>query len=79
MESIPPPYSGKKVVIFNHDYCPDENGFVVKYGGSKLDLRQRGLIAWVFGHWHYSYLNDNDVMYIAHVERIIDGSVSALK
>ncbi len=52
--------SGKKVVIFNHDYCPDENGFVVKYGGSKLDLRQRGLIAWVFGHWHYSYLNDID-------------------
>ncbi len=52
--------SGKKVVIFNHDYCPDENGFVVKYGGSKLDLRKRGLIAWVFGHWHYSYLNDID-------------------
>ena len=48
----------KKVVIFNHDYCPDENGFVVKYGVSKLDLKQRGLIAWVFGHWHYSYLND---------------------
>lgn len=52
--------SDKKVVIFNHDYCPDENGFVVKYGASKLDLRRRGLIAWVFGHWHYSYLNDID-------------------
>lgn len=50
----------KKVVIFNHDYCPDENGFVVKYGVSKLDLKQRGLIAWVFGHWHYNYLNDID-------------------
>ncbi len=52
--------SGKKVVIFNHDYCPDENGFVVRYGINKLDLKKKGLIAWVFGHWHYSYLNDID-------------------
>ena len=50
----------KKVVIFNHDYCPDENGFVVKYGVNKLDIKSKGLIAWVFGHWHYSYLNDID-------------------
>lgn len=50
----------KKVIIFNHDYCPDENGFTVKYGTKTLDLREEGLIGWVFGHWHYSYLNDID-------------------
>ncbi len=51
---------GKKVIIFNHDYCPDENGFTVKYGLNELDLKSKGLIAWVFGHWHYNYLNDID-------------------
>lgn len=48
---------GKKVVIFCHDICPDEEGFTVKYGLKKADLKDYGLIAWVFGHWHYNYLN----------------------
>lgn len=51
---------GKKVVIFNHDYCPDENGFEVKYGLNKLDLKEHGLLAWVFGHWHYNYMYQTD-------------------
>lgn len=48
---------GKKVVVFCHDMCPDENGFEVKYGLKTLDLKEHGLLAWVFGHWHYNYLN----------------------
>ncbi len=51
---------GKKVVIFSHDMCPDENGFTVKYGLNTLDLKQQGLEAWIFGHWHYNYLNVTD-------------------
>lgn len=57
---------GQKVVMFNHTYCPDEEGFTVKYGGKKLDLRENGLIAWLFGHWHYNYVNEvNGVLNIS--------------
>lgn len=47
----------KKVVLFNHDYSPDENGFVLKYGLNELDLKDHNLLAWIFGHLHYNYLN----------------------
>ena len=50
----------KKVVIFNHDSCPDENGFEVKYGVNTLDLRAEGLIAWIYGHYHINSGNDID-------------------
>lgn len=48
----------KKVVIFNHDYCEDENDFEISSGGKKLKLKEYGLIAWVFGHWHYNFVNN---------------------
>ena len=52
----------KKVVMFNHDYCTsDEDGFVVSYGaGKKLDLKEHGLIAWIYGHWHYDLMYKTD-------------------
>lgn len=46
----------KKIVMFNHTFCPDENGFTVKYGTKTLDFKKEGLIAWIFGHWHYNYM-----------------------
>ena len=51
-----------KVVIFNHDYCTsDEDGFVVNYGvGKKLDLKEYGLVAWIYGHWHYNLMYKTD-------------------
>ncbi len=51
---------GKKVIVFCHDICPDENGFTVSYGLNTLDLKEHGLIAWVFGHWHYNYMNETE-------------------
>lgn len=51
----------KKIVMFNHNYCPDEDGFVLKYGiGGELDLKEHGLIAWIFGHWHYNYMYETN-------------------
>lgn len=52
----------KKVVMFNHDYCTsDEDGFVVSYGaGKKLDLKEHGLIVWIYGHWHYDLIYKTD-------------------
>ncbi|MEG1963989.1 MAG: PQQ-binding-like beta-propeller repeat protein, partial [Clostridia bacterium] len=50
----------KKVVMFNHDYCEDENGFEIKRGSNTLKLKENGLIAWIFGHWHYNFVNNVD-------------------
>ena len=55
LENIDP---DMKVVMFNHDYCTsDEDGFEVSYDlGSKLDLKEYGLVAWIYGHWHYNLM-----------------------
>lgn len=50
--------SGKKVVIFNHTKSPDD-GYVLSFGGDKLDLKEHNLIAWVFGHYHYNYVYES--------------------
>lgn len=50
---------GKKIIMFNHNYCEsDETGFVLSDGIIQLDLKKHNLLAWVFGHWHYNYLNE---------------------
>ena len=52
---------GKKIVMFNHNYCPDEDGFVLEYGlGKSVDLTEHGLLAWAFGHWHYNYMYETE-------------------
>ena len=51
----------KKVIVYNHNYCEgDETGFVLgkSLPSEPVDLKKRGLLAWVFGHWHYNYLNE---------------------
>lgn len=74
---------GKKVVIFNHDTCPDENGFVVNTGTKKLDLKKEGLIAWVYGHWHVNMVNNiNGILNISTTSPAgggIDSSPSAIR
>lgn len=51
--------SNKKIIIFNHNYCEsDETGFVLSDGQIEIDLKKHNLLAWVFGHWHYNYLNE---------------------
>lgn len=72
----------KKVVIFNHDSCPDENGFVLKYGLNKLDMKEHGLLAWVFGHLHYNYVNEvNGILNItsAPPQAGIDSSIGGFR
>jgi len=53
----------KKVIIFNHAYCTDENGYVMELTKEKLDLKEYGLLAWIFGHEHQNFLNDNNGIY----------------
>lgn len=47
----------KKVVMFNHTTPPNDD-YVIKYDSKTLDLKEKNLIAWVFGHYHYNYITE---------------------
>ena len=48
-----------KVVMFNHNIPPNDD-YVLSFDMKKLDLKQHNLIAWVFGHYHYNYIEENE-------------------
>lgn len=52
----------KRVVVFSHSYCHEsEEGFVFVYGqGETVDLKDYGVLAWMFGHLHVSYCNKTE-------------------
>ncbi|MGN0521773.1 MAG: PQQ-binding-like beta-propeller repeat protein [Eubacterium sp.] len=51
--------SSKKVVMFNHTKSPTDD-YVLSLGRNELDLKQHNLIAWVFGHYHFNYVYENE-------------------
>ena len=48
-----------KVVMFNHNIPPNDD-YVLSFDMKELDLKQHNLIAWVFGHYHYNYIEGNE-------------------
>lgn len=48
-----------KVVMFNHTLPPSDD-YVISFDRKKLDLKKHNLIAWIFGHYHYNYIEEND-------------------
>ncbi|MDE5996163.1 MAG: PQQ-binding-like beta-propeller repeat protein, partial [Eubacterium sp.] len=48
-----------KVVIFNHNIPPNDD-YVLSFDMKELDLKQHNLIAWVFGHYHYNYIEEHN-------------------
>lgn len=48
-----------KVVIFNHNTPPNDD-YVISFDRKELDLQKHNLIAWVFGHYHYNYIQENE-------------------
>ncbi len=70
--------SDKKVILFNHNYCEsDEIGFVLSDGQTKIDLKKKNLLAWVFGHWHYNYLNEIDGIFNITTSKPDSGGIDA--
>ncbi|MGN1421307.1 MAG: PQQ-binding-like beta-propeller repeat protein [Eubacterium sp.] len=49
----------KKVVMFNHTKSPADD-YVLPLGINKLDLKKHNLIAWIFGHYHFNYVYENE-------------------
>ena len=51
----------RRVIVLDHDRCShDETGFTVPVGEDRLSLRNEGLLAWVFGHFHVHMLHELD-------------------
>lgn len=48
-----------KIVMFNHTTAPNDD-YIIKFGKKSIDLKKNNLIAWVFGHYHYNYVKDNN-------------------
>ena len=50
----------KRVVVFSHTYCHEsEEDFV--YGGEEsVDLKEHGILAWIFGHLHINFCNKTE-------------------
>lgn len=56
LENVAP---DKKVVMFNHTKCESDD-YVVSLGtAGKLDLKEHNLVAWIYGHYHYNYVDEN--------------------
>lgn len=51
--------SDKKVVMFNHTKSPNDD-YVFSFDMKKLDLKEHNLIAWIFGHYHYNLVYENN-------------------
>lgn len=55
----------KSVIIFNHTKCPSDD-FVLSFSGRTLDLKEHNLKAWVYGHYHYNLVeNQNGILKIS--------------
>ncbi|MGN1328514.1 MAG: PQQ-binding-like beta-propeller repeat protein [Eubacterium sp.] len=48
-----------QVVMFNHTKSPTDD-YVLPLGIKKLDLKKHNLIAWIFGHYHFNYVYENE-------------------
>lgn len=51
--------SNMKVVMFNHTKSPSDD-YVLSFGREELDLKKHNLIAWVYGHYHYNCVYENE-------------------
>lgn len=71
-----------KIVVFNHNIPPNYD-YVISFGSKELDLKKHNLIAWVFGHYHYNYIQENDGVLAISTARPdcggIDSSVSGAR
>ncbi len=54
----------KQLVIFNHDILTTSDRFHFGIDETdRIDLRQYNLKAWIYGHWHYNYIRNQQGVY----------------
>ncbi len=68
----------KKLIMFGHDDCfPDPIGFHPTVNGVSVDLKAYGIMAWIHGHLHVHYVNDEDGVYNISTSRPDSGGVDS--
>ena len=51
----------QRLIVLDHDLCCwDEQGFCPTVEDVTIDLRGAGLIAWIYGHYHFNFLHEYD-------------------
>ena len=69
---------GKKLVICCHDLCAsDPTGFTKKIGDNTLDLKEKGLCAWIYGHYHINAAHEYDGVINATISRPDSGGIDS--
>ena len=74
---------GKKLIVLDHDLCKwDPEGFNIPFCGG-IDMAKNGLVAWIYGHYHYNLAHDCGGIYSISSSRIdsagIDSSAGAIR
>ena len=70
----------RRIIVLDHDYCSrDELGFCPTVEDVTVDLRSRGLLAWVFGHLHRNYLHDHNGVFQICSSRPTGGGIDSTK
>lgn len=70
--------AGYRWVVFDHDNCRyDERGFAPVIEGVQYDLRKKGLLAWIFGHFHTNYHHNYDGIHQICTSRPDSGGIDS--
>ncbi len=68
----------KKLVVCCHDLCAsDPTGFTKQVGDTLLDLKKRGLVAWVYGHYHVNMAHEYDGVVSVTTSRPDSGGIDS--
>ncbi len=69
---------GKKLVVCCHDLCAsDPTGFTKQIGDTLFDLKEKGLCAWVYGHYHVNMAHEYDGILSVTTSRPDSGGIDS--
>lgn len=69
---------GKKVIVLCHDACKwDYDNYQIHMEDISLDLKQKGLIAWLYGHYHINLLHKRNGVYNICASRPDSGGIDS--
>ena len=75
---------GQKLIVLDHDFCKwDPEGFSLPFFDGNINMREKGLLAWIYGHFHYNIAHDCDGVYNISSSRVdsagIDSSAGGIR
>ena len=70
--------AGKKVIVLCHDACKwDYENYHIQTEDISIDLKQQGLIAWLYGHYHINLLHKRNDVYNICASRPDSGGIDS--